>query len=76
MNLLTKVKLSASAMTFLKYLLWTIVAAAIQALIDNLGGFKIPVYYVPIIASFLKSIATFVATQITECNTEDGELIK
>lgn len=49
--------------TFLKYLFWTVVAAAIKWTIDNIGNLNIPIEYVPLVAAVLKSIATWVATQ-------------
>lgn len=52
-----------TAITFVKYLLWTAVAAAINAAVERLGDLQLPAIYVPILAAVLKSIATFVATR-------------
>jgi hypothetical protein len=64
MNLtLTQTKAVAAAKSTWKYLFWTVVAAVLRYVIDNLFAFKIPELYVPLIGAVLKGIATWVATQ-------------
>jgi hypothetical protein len=60
---LTQTKAVAAAKSVWKFLFWTLVAAVIRAVIDNLTSFQIPELYVPIIGAVLKGIATWVATQ-------------
>ncbi len=56
--------LQASIMTFLKYVLWTAVAAGITAAIDTLATLKIPPYVTLLLAALLKTAATAVQTKI------------
>ena len=56
-------KLSAATKTFLKYAAWTGVAAVIDYLAANIANVSLPVWAIPVIAAFLKSAATYVATQ-------------
>ena len=56
-------KAQKSAATFVKYLIWTAVAAAISYATEHLTDLNLPMYYVPVLAALLKSIATYVATQ-------------
>ena len=64
MNLtLTQTKAVAAVKSVWKFLFWTVVAAVIRAVIDNLFRFNIPEIYVPLIGAVLKGVATWVATQ-------------
>lgn len=64
MNLtLTQTKAVAAAKSIWKFLFWTLVAAMLRAVIDNLFRFNIPEVYIPIIGAVLKGVATWVATQ-------------
>lgn len=56
-------RIQKSLATFAKYLIWTAIAAVIQVTLDNLGNLSIPIWVIPLVASLLKSIATYVATQ-------------
>jgi len=55
--------LLASLKTFGKYLVWTGVALVIDWAAANLGLFHMPTFVVPLLAAFLKSAATYWATQ-------------
>lgn len=55
-----------SLMTWLKYAAWTGAAALIQYLINTIGNQHLPVWMVFIVASVLKSAATYVATKLKE----------
>ena len=59
-------KLSKATLTFVKYLFWTAMAAGIAALSGNLDHLSIPTMLIPIAAAFLKSIATYVETEIED----------
>jgi uncharacterized membrane protein YjfL (UPF0719 family) len=64
MNLsLIQTKAVAATKTIWKYLFWTIIAAVVKALLDNITKFNLPEIYVPVIGAILKGIATWVATQ-------------
>lgn len=57
-----------SIATLAKFVFWTAVAAGLQKLIEVVGNVGIPDIYVPIVAAVLKAAATYVATEIKECN--------
>jgi hypothetical protein len=63
-------KLNKSLMSVFKYLAWTAVAALIAALSGNLDHLSVPVFLIPIVASLLKGIATFIATQQDSTNPD------
>jgi hypothetical protein len=56
-------KLSAATKTFIKYALWTGVAAVIDYAAANIADVSLPTWAVPVMAAFLKSAATYCATQ-------------
>ena len=64
-------KLNKSIMTFIKYLAWTGIAFVVQTALDGLYRLDLPMYSIPIIASVLKAIATYVATQAEDCYDDD-----
>lgn len=57
-----------SLVTFVKFLVWYGVAAALQQAIQQVGNVGIPDVYVPIAAAVLKAAATWVATQTQEAS--------
>lgn len=59
-------RIQKTVATFGKYLFWTVIAAGLQLTIDNLGHLDIPIWVIPLVASILKSAATFVATKADE----------
>ncbi len=53
-------------MTFIKYLVWTGVAAILQAALVALTTLDLPLWIIPLIASVLKAAATYVASKAEE----------
>lgn len=59
-------RITASAKTIGKYLFWTGVAAAASAAVQNLTEWNVPTLLIPVIASVLKGVATYAATEAAE----------
>jgi len=53
-------------MSFFKYLVWTGVAAILQAALVALTTLDLPLWVIPLIASVLKAAATYVASKAEE----------
>jgi hypothetical protein len=59
-------KMNATLMTWVKYLLWTAIAGIVQWVSVTFTTWHLPVWSIPLIASVLKSIATYVTTEQQE----------
>lgn len=55
---------TASAKTFGKYLFWTVIAAGIQAVSQQIPNMHLPEWSIPLIGAALKAAATAVQTEL------------
>jgi hypothetical protein len=58
-------KANKAIATWFKMMFWVVVAAGIDWALKNLGVLNLPLWSVPLIASTLKAIATWIATNET-----------